>query len=70
MDMLARPDLFKLKPRASGKSKMMLLTDEGHATDSIADLPSSEDALTIIKGEIPVTELTAIFSDIKSTTHM
>ena len=48
----------------------MLLTDDGHATGSIENLPISEDPLTIIKGEIPVKELTAIFSDIKSTTHM
>ena len=35
---------------------MILLTNNDYAT---ADLPNNEDALTIIKGEIPVTESTA-----------
>ena len=68
MDMLARPDLFKLNKMTDQehlKNQMILLTDDDYTVGSIADLPSNEDAFTIIKGEIPVTELTAISSNIK-----
>ena len=68
MDMLARPDLFKLKKITHQdrlENLVILLTDDDYATGSVADLPSNEEALTIIKREIPVTELTANSSDIK-----
>ena len=68
MDMLARPDLFKLNKMTDQehlKNQMILLTDDDYTAGSIADLPSNEDAFTIIKGEIPDTELTAISSNIK-----
>lgn len=50
---------------------MILLTDDDYATGSMADLPSNEDVLTIIKGEISVTDLKGNSSDIKiSNTHL
>ena len=50
---------------------MILLTDDGYATGSIADLPSNKDALISIKGYIPFTELTANSSNIKiNNTYM
>lgn len=50
---------------------MTLLTDDDYATGSLADLPSNEDVLTIIKGEISVTDLKGNSSDIKiSNTHL
>ena len=74
MGMLARPDLFKLNKithQEHLKNLMILLTDNDYATASIADLPSNEDALTIIEGKIPFTELTANSSDIKiNNTYM
>ena len=52
MDMLARPDLFKLKKirhQERPENPMILLTDDDFETGSITDLPSNEDALTITK---------------------
>ena len=49
----------------------MILLIHDYAACSIADLPSSEDALIIIKDEIPFTELTVHSSDLKiNTTYM
>ena len=39
---------------------MILLTDDDYTTGSIADLPINENVLTVIKGEISVTELIAL----------
>ena len=52
MDMLARPDLFKLnkiRHQERPENPMILLTDDDFETGSITDLPSNEDALTITK---------------------
>ena len=68
IDMLAQPDSFKVNKITHQEHLeiiMILLTDDDYATGSIADLPSNEDALTINKGELPDTELTASSSEIK-----
>ena len=44
---------------------MILLLDDDYSTGSVSDLPSNKGALTISKGEIPVTELTASCFDVK-----
>ena len=44
---------------------MILLPDDDYSTGSVSDLPSNEGALTISKGEISVTELTASSFDVK-----
>ena len=44
---------------------MILLLDDDYSTGSVSDLPSNKGALTISKGEIPVTELTASSFDVK-----
>lgn len=44
---------------------MILLPDDDYSTGSVSDLPSNEGALTISKGEIPVTELTVSSFDVK-----
>ena len=65
-DLLARPDLLRLNKITHEErleNLMILLNDEDYATGSIADLPSNEDALTIIKGDVPA-ELTITSSDI------
>ena len=65
-DIIALPDLFRLNKISHEErleNLMILLTDDDYATGSLADLPSNEDALTIIKSGKP-TELAATSPDI------
>ena len=66
---IAQPDLFrinKITHEERLENLMILLSDDDCATGSIADLPSNEDALNILKGHI--TQKTSTFQDININT--